>query len=267
MILTTVDERPGSATLSPDAVDFCMSLLGVDVLPVVLGSMSAHEDSTALSRARLEQRAAFENAGLLHGGDLAPKLADWFSVLARPSRELAMRLYTPTDVLRLCLVVDDSQRHVLAMRGPDSVVLQDVSVTDAPQTVAAPVLAALGRQVAAPFNRVNAPTQVLIDALEAGRETGDYESALRRAGAADDDAAALGAALGSMSTYAEIVAIAHGDAKTTQAPGAVVVYNTAKGRVVASPSLAADGTLWSTFTPGSDHRIVQAVASLLSTLP
>ncbi|MDG3010012.1 ESX secretion-associated protein EspG [Rhodococcus sp. D2-41] len=262
----TVDERSGSATLSPDAVDFCMFLLGIDVLPVVLGTMSTHDDSSALARARLEQRAAFEGAGLLDGDDLAPKLVDLFSVLARPTRELAMRLYTPTDVLRLCLVTDASQRHVLAMRGPESIVLQDASVTDSPQTVAAPVLAALGRQAAAQFDRVNAPTQTLVDALEAGRETGDYESALRRAGATEDDAAALGAALGSMSTYAEIVAIAHGDAKTTQAPGAVVVYNTAKGRVVASPSLAADGALWSTFTPGTDHRIVQAVASLLSTL-
>ncbi|WP_342213049.1 ESX secretion-associated protein EspG [Nocardia neocaledoniensis] len=45
------------------------------------------------------------------------------------------------------------------------------------------------------------------------------------------------------------------------------VYPPARGGIVGAPMPAPDGQVWSTITPGTDHRLTQAVGALLEGLP
>ncbi|WP_280476840.1 ESX secretion-associated protein EspG, partial [Nocardia asiatica] len=80
-------------------------------------------------------------------------------------------------------------------------------------------------------------------------------------------AAVRGLAFATGRAYAESVAYTHPAGLTRRAPGAVVVYDTGRGRVVVAPTVAPDQQIWSTVTTGTDHRVTQAVATLLEGLP
>ncbi|WP_280433794.1 ESX secretion-associated protein EspG [Nocardia brasiliensis] len=95
----------------------------------------------------------------------------------------------------------------------------------------------------------------------------ELTDALYALGATDRDATTLGLTFGATHAYAEIVVCAHEDGVTTRAPGAVAVYDTARGRIVAAPMVSPDQQVWSTVTPGTDHRVAQAVATLIEGLP
>ncbi|WP_280425940.1 ESX secretion-associated protein EspG [Nocardia carnea] len=72
---------------------------------------------------------------------------------------------------------------------------------------------------------------------------------------------------GSCHGSAEIVAYAHIDGVAVRAPAAIAVHDTGRGRIVAAPMVSPDRRVWSTITTGSNHRIIQAVGSLIEGLP
>ncbi|WP_280194764.1 ESX secretion-associated protein EspG, partial [Nocardia farcinica] len=95
----------------------------------------------------------------------------------------------------------------------------------------------------------------------------DFTAAVYALGVAERDAPRYGLAFESCRAYAEIVAYAHVDGVTTRPPCAAVVYETGRGRIVVAPGIAPDQQVWSTVTPGTDHRVAQAISGLIETLP
>ncbi|MFI6870173.1 ESX secretion-associated protein EspG [Nocardia sp. NPDC050406] len=241
--------------------------LGVQTLPLVLSvgpqQNSHHELALAQERARADLVA---NRVLDSYGDVEPETAAALFVLAQPDRELAMRLFTPEGQVRVC-VARRGESHVQAVRRGDSLDVRTLWSDGSVDSLARPFLDALGRATAAEVVNFSALASDLRERFDAATTSDQFASAVHSFGVEETDAVEYGLALASCHAYAEVVAYAYADGVTDRSPGAVVVYDTARGRIVAAPGVASDQQIWSTLTPGTDHRVAQAISALIDRLP
>ncbi|GAA5067186.1 ESX secretion-associated protein EspG [Nocardia callitridis] len=245
--------------------------LGVQTMPLVL-SVGPQQDSYeewALAQERavasLTEEGVFDSYGEVRDPDLAAALY----ALAQPERELVARVYSLTEPVwqaRICLARRGEQ-HALAVRRGDSFDIQAVWADGSGAALLGPLMRILGAGKPAEVAGFSALTDELGERLDAADSSSDYADALYALGVAERDATAYGLAFASVHTYAEVVAYAHVDGVTTRPPCAVAVYDTGRGRIVAAPGIAPDQQVWSTVTPGTDHRIAQAVSALIDALP
>ncbi|MBM4487663.1 hypothetical protein GS471_06295 [Rhodococcus hoagii] len=80
------------------------------------------------------------------------------------------------------------------------------------------------------------------------------------------DAAMIGPALAGCPVFTEIVGIVHEDGRPDLMHGPVTVFDTAAGRIVGTTSIAADGSRWTSLSPGHPGRLRQALVGLLDEL-
>lgn len=254
-------------TLTNDGLLAVADRLGVQTLPLAL-SIGPQQDSFDEFRAALDRAVAdLIAAGVIDAdGEIDTELASALFTLAQPEYELAMRSYGDQGGRRACLVRRGTE-HALAVRVGDRVEVRPIWVDGSGSALSKPLLAVLDSCSAAEVANLSAPTDALAERLNAASTTADYTDAMYALGADDREATVLGVAFGSCHTYAEIVASTHHDGLTTRVPGTVAIYDTARGRIVVAPMVAPDQQLWSTVTPGSDHRVAQAFTALLDGLP
>ncbi|WP_405133474.1 ESX secretion-associated protein EspG [Nocardia sp. NBC_01388] len=254
-------------TMTNDGLVALARQLGVQTLPLVLsvgpGQDSYHELSRAQERARNELIAG---KVLDASGDVDPEVAGALHVLAQPDREIALRAATASGLVRLC-IARRGESHVVAIRRGDDLDVHSIWVDGSGDSLARPILDALGTCASAQVAPFSALSARLSESLDEAMTSGGFSNALYRLGAPEIDATAYGLALASCHAHAEVVAYAYTDGATERSPGAVVVYDTARGRIVAAPAMASDQQLWATLTPGTDHRIAQAISSLIEALP
>ncbi|MEV6135814.1 ESX secretion-associated protein EspG [Nocardia sp. NPDC051990] len=254
-------------TVTNDGLLAVSDLLGVQTLPLVLGVGPQQDSVEAWNAAREDALADLRGAGLVDKyDDVAPELADALRILAKPERELAARVYTESGVRQVCLARRGSE-HALASRTGDAFEVRTTWADDDATALARPVLDALGLCPPAAIPSVSAPVDELRERLDAATGSSDYTQILYGLGVDTRDAIEFGLAMSSCHAHAEIVAYAYDDGTTTRTSGAVAVYDTSRGRIVASPGAAPDLRVWSTFTPGTDHRIAQAISALIESLP
>ncbi|MGY2113322.1 ESX secretion-associated protein EspG [Nocardia gipuzkoensis] len=254
-------------SLTNDALLVVAERLGVQTLPLAL-SVGPQQDSIEEYRAARERAAAgLSGDGVLDAeGEVDPELAGALFVLAQPDCELVARIYTEDGSRRFCLA-RRGERHALAVRSGDRFEVDSIWADGSEVSLARPLLAALGPCEPAAIAGFSAPATELADRLETAEGSSGYADAMYAVGVGERDAAVLGLAFGSCRAYAEIVAYTHQDGLTSRAPGAVVVYDTGRGRIVIAPTVSPDQQIWSTVTTGTDHRVTQAVATLLEGLP
>lgn len=241
--------------------------LGVQTMPLVL-AVGPEQDSYADWRTAQDAAVAeLTGAGLIDGaGEVEQELATALFVLAQPDRQLAARTATADGIRRSCLARRGEQ-HAVAVRAGQRYEVRSLWLDGSGSAAAGPLLATLDRLTPADVPAFSAPADELADRLDAATSAGGYTDAFYASGAPERDATRLGAVLATTRARTEIVALAHEDGRTTRAPGAVAVYDTERGRVVAAPALAPDGRLWTTVTTGTDHRVAQAIATLIEGLP
>ncbi|MEU2177750.1 ESX secretion-associated protein EspG [Nocardia sp. NPDC019219] len=254
-------------SLTNDALLVVAERLGVQTLPLAL-AVGPQQDSIEEYRAARERATtALIGDGLLDAeGEVAAELAGALFVLAQPDRELVARIYTGDGARRFCLARRGEQ-HALAVRSGDSFEVHPIWADGSDVSLARPLLAALGPCDPAEVAGFSALAAELADRLDAAERSTDYADAMYALGVGERDAAVLGLAFGSCRAYAEVVAYTHQDGLTNRAPGAVAVYDTGRGRIVVAPMVSPDQQIWSTVTTGTDHRVTQAVATLLEGLP
>ncbi|MGA6208739.1 ESX secretion-associated protein EspG [Nocardia testacea] len=254
-------------TLTNDGLLAVAERLGVQTLPLVLAA-GPRQDSYDEWRAARERAVAQLIAAEVFDaeGDVDTDLADALYVLAQPDHELVARGYGRDHMLRGC-VAGRGQRYAVAIRAGDDFAVGTVWCDGSPVELVRPLLDALGPGEPAEVGVFSAPAAELADRLNCAETTGDYADTLYALGVPDREATVLGSAFGSCHAYTEIVAYSHEDGRTTRAPGAVAVYDTERGRIVAAPMVSPDRQVWSTVTTGSDHRVAQAVTALLEGLP
>ncbi|MFE2995122.1 ESX secretion-associated protein EspG [Nocardia sp. NPDC059246] len=254
-------------TLTNDGVIALAGHLGVQTLPLVLSigpqqdCYQEWEQAQELARADLRARRIVD----AHG-DVDTDTATALFVLAQPDRELAMRVHTADGPIRVC-VTRRAEDHAVAIRRGDTLDIHPLWSDGSGASLARPLLDALGSCPPADLAAFSAESADLAERLDTATTSADYASTVYNLGVPDTDATTYGLALSATHAYAEIVAYAYADGLTDRSPGAVAVYDTARGRIVAAPGVAPDQQLWSTLTPGSDHRIAQSISTLIDSLP
>ncbi|MGA6205422.1 ESX secretion-associated protein EspG [Nocardia testacea] len=254
-------------SLTNDELLVVAEQLGIQTLPRVLGAGPQQDSYDSWRSARIRALEVLRDEGVVDShNEVEPELAEVLSVLRRPEQELVARIYTADAVTRVS-VARRAERHAVVTRIGDRYDLDTFWSDGSPATLTAPLLSALGQRAPAHIPGFSAPTSELAARLDAAQQTGDYIDALYALGIEAHEATILGAAFGSCHGRAEIVAYSYDEGTATRAPGAVAVYDTERGRIVAAPMVSPDRQVWSTVTTGSDHRIAQAVAALLEGLP
>ncbi|MGW4351657.1 ESX secretion-associated protein EspG [Nocardia sp. NPDC004582] len=254
-------------TLTNDGMIALAGHLGVQTLPLVLAigprqhTYPEWEQAQHLARTDLRARRIVD----AHG-DVDAVAATALFVLSQPDRELAMRVHTTDGPIRVC-VARRAEDHAVAIRRGDTLDIGPLWSDGSGASLSRPLLDALGPCPPADLSAFSAESADLAERLNAATTSEDYASTVYNLGVPDTDATAYGLALSATHSYAEIVAYAYADGLTDRSPGAVAVYDTARGRIVAAPGVAPDQQLWSTLTPGSDHRIAQSIAALIDSLP
>ncbi|MFC9519204.1 ESX secretion-associated protein EspG [Nocardiaceae bacterium NPDC056970] len=249
-----------SVALTLDELDLLVHLLDVDVLPVVLDAGARFDSVPARDAAFDRAHDTLTAAGLLDDVAVHPELARWLRVLARPRGEIAARRFAAGTVSRLCLARGDDGA-VLALRSGDALTVQYVR-----HDLAGPIAHALGAAEALMFGVVNRPTDVLGAALDRLVDPDRAAAELTGIGVPTADAAVIGPAFTACPVFTEIVGIVHEDGRPDLMHGPVTVFDTAAGRIVGTTSVAADGTRWTSLSPGDPGRLRQALLGLLDAL-
>ncbi|WP_225729878.1 MULTISPECIES: ESX secretion-associated protein EspG [unclassified Nocardia] len=254
-------------TVTNDGLLALADRLGVQTLPLVLSVGPQQDSFEAWTEAQRNAETQLKAAGLIDGyGEVTPELADALFTLAQPDTELIARVFTGAAPVRIC-VARRGEQHALAVRTGDDFDIRTVWADGSGAVLIRPLLDALGPGKPADVVNFSAPSDELSERLSAARTSADFTDAVYALGVAERDAPAYGLAFASCHAYAEIVACIHEDGVTTRPPGAVAVYDTERGRIVAAPGIAQDQQVWSTVTPGTDHRIAQAISALIELLP
>lgn len=253
--------------LTNDSVIALASRLDIQTLPLVLAIAPQQDSYREWSAAQERAVAELTSTRVLdHRGEVDAETADALHILAQPDIELALRAFSDDAQLRVC-VARRGHGHAVAVRRGDDVEISSVWADGSGTALARPLLDALGPCPPADVVSFSALSTELSERFDAATKSEDYTDAVYSLGVNDRDATNYGLALASCHTYAEVVAYSHADGLTDRSPGAVVVYDTARGRIVAAPGVAPDQQVWSTLTPGTDHRIAQAISTLIESLP
>ncbi|GAA5063103.1 ESX secretion-associated protein EspG [Nocardia callitridis] len=261
-------------TLTNDGLFAVAERLGVQTLPVVLAVVPQHDSYDEWLAVQQETVAGLTSAGVFDTyGEVSSELAQALFVLAQPDRELVVRIYRtatdpelPADVTRVCLALRGDD-HAIAVRVGDDFDVRPIWSDGSGESLARPLLSALGACAAAKIPDFSVLSEDLSERLSAASTVTEYTDACYALGVPDREASILGLAFESCTAYAEIAIYDHEDGVTTRAPGAVAIYDTGRGRIVAIPGIAPDQRSWSTVTSGTDHRIAQAVSALTEMLP
>ncbi|OZD06918.1 hypothetical protein CH275_06790 [Rhodococcus sp. 06-235-1A] len=253
-----------NATLGVDEMDFLVDELAISELPVVLHVFPRFDDATAHDGALGRGRSALGTAGLLISGRVHEDLQQWLRVLEQPHWYVSARVFevdndVPGPTTRICVASDD-RITVSAVRRDDVITIRVVHGDPARDLVST-----IGP--AAPFHPggVNAPTDLLAEALDAApSDVGATAARLRRIGTPADRAEALASAMATCAGRTEITAVArrHGTRHVAGRP--VGLFDTRAGRIVATSTLAADGTSWTSMTGATDRKVTAALTELIA---
>lgn len=254
--------------LTNDGVLALAERLGIQTMPLVLAIAPQQPTYQEWTDAQREVLTELTGSGLIDGyGEVAPELAQAMHTLAQPDRELVARIHRAgSEPIRLCLARRADQ-HALAERIGDRIEIGTAWSDESGSALTTRLLRTLGPGEPADVAAFCALADDLADRLSTARTSADFADAVYALGVAERDATRYGLAFESCRAYAEIVAYAHVDGVTTRTPCAAVVYETGRGRIVVAPGAAPDLRVWSTVTPGTDHRVAQAISGLIEILP
>ncbi|AMW17929.1 ESX secretion-associated protein EspG [Mycobacteroides chelonae] len=237
-----------------DELELTREITGNDLLPVVLAAGPRHEDEAEHRDALEGARARLKERNLLKGEDLHPTLRDMLTSASKATGQVAVRRWAGSQMLRLCLV-EHGEAYVLLVNDGEGVAMRSVT-----GSLGAELWRYLGDATPLKFGSINAPAEQLALALNA--EPAEMARRLIALGATKADAVAVAKAMARRGAMTEITAIRRVDGVTDRAPGGVAVYDTAFGRIMATPSTSADGALWATLTPATPQRMSHALKSL-----
>ncbi|MGL4305811.1 MAG: ESX secretion-associated protein EspG [Mycobacteriaceae bacterium] len=251
----------GPTLLDLDELDLVCELLDIDQLPVVLAAGGLYDNDSQRFTALTQARARLLDRNILDGNEVDSTLAYRMKVLARPHKEIAFRWCTPEYTTRVTAVLDSRENLIVATRHNNRVLIQS-----SPNGLATLIMGIIGFSAPVSFGGINATAKELGVAFDHPTEAQRTTGMLQQLGASPTDAMTVASAMTRTVSTGEIVALRHQNGSTTAAPGAVAIFDTEVGRIIATPSVSADGTLWSTFAPGTEQRLQRALHTLSGVL-
>jgi hypothetical protein len=262
-----------AAHLSVDGVLFLKRLLAIDSFPTVLALMD--NVYYAADQAVVDDITVpiLAGQGILDlEGRVEPTVERWLRILERPDIDVELRAMEGPR-MRRAVVARRGGDHVFALRRDEEVVLQGLWAqgTSLDDVVSGPLWAAMrpSPEVLAPAPAVMDTVTVSIEqaAALASRPPGDLVRDLCRDWGVDLPTARV---LNEVSSYsgqrAEIVMRENRGIESVQTPAAVMVADTAAGRVV-SAVRRSGSALAVSFGPGTYRRFKAAMADLVALTP
>jgi hypothetical protein len=252
--------------LTLDEAQVLAARVGGVGFPTVLAIRTRHATVDGLRAARDRATETLTRRGVIVDGGVDDSVAAMLQAMHRPDRELSMRLVTPSGIARVG-VVRRAASLVVAHRVDDVVTLCDVAHDGGLRDAIDALRVRLPAANAAPITPVSAPTDDMAEALSGTHDAAELADRIRALGAEPRAAMQLGAALASREAFAEIVfhVLVDDEDRVSRATAVVGVFYTRRGRIVAAPSASPSGQLWSTFKPGTDHALSQAIGQLVDT--
>lgn len=262
-----------AAHLSVDGALFVKRLMGISVLPPVLALMDNvyYPDDQVLVDDHTVPLLI--EAGLINlDGVVEPTLASYMRILARHDMSVTLR-GMEEDRMRRAIIARHGDKHVMALRRNDEIVLQQVwSGSNALEDVVTqPLWAAMrlsGDVVAPAPAEFDSVTMSLEQAAAlAAAPPGDMVRQLRGELGVDITTAKI---LNEVSTYSgqrcEITMSENRGIETVQTKAGVFVADTSYGRVLSA--VGRQGSrLWVTFGPGTYVRFRAAMTDLVQLTP
>lgn len=234
---------------------------GVCTWPSVLDLNSPAAEAEE-SRDRIEEMRAI---GLV---DALTRPTPWteatLAVLGKPEAQIDICITDETVVHRACLARRGPD-HVFAVRCGDTIELSAPRIVDL-EDIGRVVGSVFGPAEAARFAGISVPAGELRDRLDRCECVDDYTACFCAVGATRSDARTMSLAFETCHARGELVATTTVDGVRTESSGTVSVYDTDHGRIIAEPSIARDGRMWTTIAPGSCERMGHAVNQLLDTM-
>ncbi|SIS15603.1 ESX secretion-associated protein EspG [Williamsia sterculiae] len=237
----------------------------VQTWPVVLDLEPRFDTHAERAAAARDHDAALTAAGLFDHGEVDADLRSALTVVADPERMLAVRRFAGDGTVRACLA-RRGDAHVWLVRTGDTIRLRRPGVADDTDIVAL-ITTLLGAHDTPDFVGISAPAEELAGRLNSCETTANYADALYAVGAGQQDAVVVASALQACDAHTEIVAEQRVDGVVSSSLGALAIFESPRGRIVAGPSMSPDGRVWTTLSRGTSHRIGQALHLLIETLP
>jgi hypothetical protein len=237
---------------------------GADDLPTVLAMRPSHVTIDGRDAAFGRAARDLASRNLIVGDVVHPDLVPVLQALARPARQVAMRLVTPEGTAGTSVVRRDTL-CVLARRFRDDVTVRILGHCNEFSDVVAALLIELPPARPAEVDAVAAPLLDMTASLSGTHDAMQLADRIRALGADPRAAMRLGVALASRQAFAEIVycALADEDGRIRRAPAAVGVFYTKRGRIIGAPSASPTGQLWTTLKAGTEHAFGQAITQLV----
>jgi hypothetical protein len=265
---------PVSVDLNVDAALVLKDMVGIDTYPLVLAIMPNIYQIADRDRVHAAVAEQLTVDGIISGGEVDPVVAGWLRCLNRPDTELAIRVLDngrggeiPT-MLRASLV-RSGERHVLAVRCDDEVVIQSVFHQGRQlDTLTAVLESILGNYPVLDFEPFTRADDDLGD-FEPPQDADGVRAGLRELGASPRTANVLTRALGEIVRQAEVLMMEHRDGgpETPDFTICMNVLDTFSGRFVITPSVTLDGRTRSTFRPGDHAALRSGINTLAELLP
>lgn len=259
------DETIGAVTLTVDAALYLARATVGDILslPVVLAllpTVLTEEDQQRVDDVIVD---ALEASGVLADGRVHPQVAEWMSLLCAADRELTILSIAGEVALRM-VVARSGNRHVVASRCGDDVVLQEMVVSDPFD------MADLAAVVCAVTGPPPPPQGIMPVVAEASELTADHVQTLLEAGATASDAKRIVAvAAATPRSITEVQVIERGRGYRAGKDHELRIVDTEVGRLMIAPSMQPDesSTLWATIGEASPERIATGIEDLIAMLP
>jgi hypothetical protein len=186
-------------------------------------------------------------------------------ILEQPEWFVSARGFSrPVDeesaITRICVAANHIGSVIAVRAGGSSSVVVRATVRD----VAGEILGALGSAEGFDTRGISAPTDVLAEALDATPTDASGTAArLEHIGVDSETAGRLAVAMSTCSAHAEITSVTSGSGTRTAGRHPVALFDTLRGRILATSSTASDGRAWSTMSSGTDGRVRAALAELV----
>lgn len=227
----------------------------------------SEEEGEAEARENLTKQGVINSDGVAD-----PTIAHWLRILQRPDIELDARTWKDGERLQLC-VCRRGPAHVVAMQYNGLIMLQPLDegteITGIGQ-ICGPLFSVLGSAEIPTFEPVNLRVSeaAAIDKRVAD-EGADFYSELREVGASESAARFLTENLSDPHKMyrSEISLLQYVPGKSILGSLGVGVFDTMAGRIVATPRRSIDDQAWTTFMPGTNVRIAEAVEQAIQTVP
>ncbi|MEU1985847.1 ESX secretion-associated protein EspG [Nocardia sp. NPDC019395] len=263
---------PVSVDLNVDAALVLKDMVGIDNYPLVLAvtpNIYRISDRDRVWAAVKEQLTA---DGIISGGEVDPVVAGWLRCLERPDTELAIRVLDNgrgghTSTMLRASLVRSGERHVLAVRCDDEIVIQSVFHQGRQlDTLTAVLESVLGDYPVLDFESF---TLADVDPGEPPQDLDGVRAGLRELGASPRTANVLTRALNEIVRQAEVLMIEHRDGGPGKPDFRICmnVLDTFSGRFVITPTVTLDGRTRSTFRPGDHTAVRSGINALAELLP